>query len=468
MDPHKSLKNRVASFVQAVSIPPGAFAAKKVAMFVTECCKEKSLQGMQWAHEIVDRLMVEKRRLLTQGVFVTIPENVLNSVMYGWVVRAREDKVAQRRMKELLEMTVSEALEDIRVFENSMASTDDGDGRSQFLELGPGQKEGPLLSEPTVQIFNTYLRGISFAARKSPAISQQCETVLNDMTKYNRKNGWHTRPNTRSFTHAISAHSNSARRDSGENALRIFRWMQNEHDAQKEEYFKEYGMPYDVKYPDSNRRIIVTPDIVAYTTTISAMVRSIRDASEAIGLLQAALQTEGLTPDAGLFAIVIHAFARLADKEKTPSKRLSAASQAEEVLWLMVRELAPESADGQKKLDFRSSKSKDLLMGFNACLDAWSKSYHEESAPKCEELLQTMLTGNLVEPNTVSFNSCLYGTFGCAVLRLWQAESLIIHFSFSVVRVQRVLSRCSKQSRRLIGSPARTLCVRRPFKGRNP
>ena len=53
---------------------------------------------------------------------------------------------------------------------------------------------------------------------------------------------------------------------------------------------------------------------------------------------------------------------------------------------------------------------KSLQIGYNACMHAWAQSYCREGALECERLLQEMLDSTHVQPDTTSFNTCLFGT----------------------------------------------------------
>ena len=54
--------------------------------------------------------------------------------------------------------------------------------------------------------------------------------------------------------------------------------------------------------------------------------------------------------------------------------------------------------------------SGSLLAGYNACLDTWSRAFCKEAAKHCQDILHTMMDDKVVIPDTVTFNTCLYGT----------------------------------------------------------
>ena len=399
------LSKRVASLTESDQLLPYDFIDKATSELVVECCKRKNFKGMQWAHDILDRLLVEKRRLRKEGMLVTIHVDFIQKILYGWAVQADKNKAAWRRMEELLELAIQEALEDEQIFAEAASN------KKTKLLLGPGQGIPPY-SQPTVEIFNTFLRGLSSASRLFPAASAACEKVLDDMAGFHEKFGWHTKPNTKTFTHALSAYANSQRRDAGDNALRILRHMQEVHNTDARTYFEEYGFPYDARNPSANRRRIVTADIVAYTTAMSALVKSKDTSNHAMELLNEILESDTIQADERVFTVAIKAFGVVADKAKSPEQRLEAAKRAEEVLWFMVEYLKPEPVDSDGNVHSTDSKvvsEKGLLMAFNSCLDAWARSYTKESAPNCERLLQKMMTESPVQPDTISFNACLYG-----------------------------------------------------------
>jgi hypothetical protein len=311
-------------------------------------------------------------------------------------------------MSEILDMAIAEALEDTRTFRQALAPQSTG----AVLKLGPGQTERPL-SEPKVHIFNTYLFGLTVAAKSSPAVALKSNDVLRDMDDIHLRHGWHTKPNTRSYTYAILSFKNSLRKDAGTHALDILRRMQSIHASDRQAYLERYGVPYDESRPETNRKQIVTADAVAYTTAMATLGKNYLMGPKVKKLLQEVLESEHVTADPGIFSAAIQAFGTAAEKEKDPRRRREAAQNAEEILWQMVREFSPEEKKGSSAaavFPYSKSYQYSILIAFNACLYAWSHARVIESAPKCEEILQKMLSSTIVKPNSVSFNSCLYGT----------------------------------------------------------
>ena len=361
------------------------------------CCKLGSLKGMQWGHDILDRLLVEKHRLLHDQVLVSVPVKLWGVLLFGWAHRSKKDRVGQRRMKEVVDMAVQEAVEDARVFQKYLAAPD-GD----IKELGPGQDAAKPLSQPSTAFFNTYLYGLTLAANLTPSSALECEVVIANMYRLSTKQGWFTKPNTRSYTHCITAFGNSQRVDAGDRALRILRRMQQIHSTDKELYREKFGIAYDETNPDSNKKKLVTADLLAYTATMSAMVKSAspteKIATDVKSLLNEVLESDHLALDPSVLAVALSCYPRIVDKDKNAARRVSAAKEAEDLLWTMIR-----GNIGNEK--------ESLLVCFNTCLDIWSKSFSRESAPRCEELLEKMFASKLVEPSKISFNSCLYGMY---------------------------------------------------------
>lgn len=387
LDPNRPLLTRVEQFVEAPRLHPADLASPLIADLVEQCCRLQSIEGMQAAQEIVDRLLVEKRRWKAQDVLVYVPASTLQLILYGWAVLCSSNDIALLRMKEVLVLVIEEAKED-----TPSETRDDNEAPSSL---------------PTVQLFNTYLQGLANAAKLSPNVALETATMLDDMVEYHATLRWHTKPNSRSFTHTITAFANSRRPDAGDNAIHILRRMQREHAAEKESYLEEYGVPYNTLEPSSNVKRIVTADAVAYTATISALVRSEASTEKSEKLLNEMLQAErgSLELDAAVFVMVIKAYGNVAgDASMTKDKRKASAKRAEAIFWSMMDYMSVDDKAGGAE---RVGTSFDAVPAFNACLDAWSRSGVQEAAPRTEMLLQKVLESGDVQLNTISFNSCL-------------------------------------------------------------
>jgi predicted RNase H-like HicB family nuclease len=420
---------------------------------IRESGKLNSFEGMQHAHDILDRILEEKRHVNEQGdrSVVVIPEKVFKTLMYGWSNQAKHVKLAPQRMREILDLMIEEAEYDEQIKSERMkVSVKDTDEDGVF-----DQEQDNIFAElscqPTVAIYNTLLQGLAEASHRSFAAAGEAEDLLRKMDKIHRNRGWHTKPNQRSFSLVINAFARTCHETAGDRAEAVLRRMIDYHAREKEAYLEETGVDYNLFDASSNKRAIVTPDAVAYSGVIQAYTMSDAEGSaeKALGLLFEVIQTDdgSLQLDAFVFANTINAFARMAAKKRGANARIAAARRAEEILWLMVDgikrqkqdaaeqsraadqsraestdEAAPtkveiEDNDGEFE-DTNVSNSQDPVglvanvVPFNSCLNAWAQSNAKESAPNAEELLHKMLDPSIheitgVQPDTVSFNSCL-------------------------------------------------------------
>jgi hypothetical protein len=399
MDTRKSLQRRVECLLEAEQIQPYHFTILENLM--RDCCRKQqrsSLVGLQMAHDILDRLYVEKRRLLEeQKIVVTVPSRLIQMVVFGWGVISDQRNVAFFRMKELMQLAVEQAIIDRRVYEKASANP-------ESYTLGSGQLLDPPLSQPDADLYNTYLVGLVQASKSHPKAAIMAEGVLHEMNRYHQELGWHTRPNTKSYGHLITAWGNTNAPEAGERALAILRALQQTHNEQALAYESDHGIPYDEKNSANNKRKIATADIISYTSTLKALAA--RQPDRAMELLREIMQSETVTPDLRTFITAMSAFKGSASKQSDPRKRLRAAQRAEQVLWYMIDFVRAKRCDDIEK--HISDDDKALVLGFNVCLDIWSKTRTREAAPRCEEILQKMLEEKIY-PDAASFNACLNG-----------------------------------------------------------
>jgi len=211
--------------------------------------------------------------------------------------------------------------------------------------------------------------------------------------------------------------------------------------SEEEAYKQQYGIPYDYCNPESNKKQIVTADIVAYTATMKAVLQSghktredlknnrrkhkVQVPEEVLQLLKEITECQdgSVQMDTRVFIMAIKAFGEVADKAHYGRQRTAAAKQAEQILYSMLNFLTQEkqkknvsvaSANHVDHADIESGEDNerelDILIAYNTCLNAWAKSYTPEAATHCEALLHKMLDdeNDLVTPNASSFNTCLY------------------------------------------------------------
>lgn len=371
---------------------------------------------MKKAQDILDRLVEEKRFVNNSQettTFVIIPDRPFKMVMYGWANMCRKVKVAPQRMREVLDLMIQEAEYDKKIREGINATrseTQSSNDDSDVHDIDTEDLFEGLSCEPTVDIYNTLLQGLSQAATRSIQAAIEAEQALSKMEKVNRTRGWHTKPNTRSYSLVLNAYANSKHATAGERAESVLRNMIERHEFEKQEYFEEYGIEYNTVEEELNERKIVTPDTIAYTMVIQAHGSSDlpESADKAMMLLNELIQSDNpaLAPDSFCFATTINAFSKMASRKKSPSERVGAAECAEDILWMMVDEI-------EKKNQTNTEHSlAGNIVPFNACMNAWAQSFTPESPQRAEELLHRMLDPELqsitqVQPNTISFNTCM-------------------------------------------------------------
>jgi hypothetical protein len=272
--------------------------------------------------------------------------------------------------------------------------------------------------EPTVGIYNTLIQGLSQAATRSIQSAIEAEEVLSTMEKMQRKHGWHTKPTTRSYSLVLDTYANCRHKTSGVRAEAVLRKMIQQHDQDREVYFQQYDEEYNARDPDANRRNIVTPDTIAYTTVMKAYKYSDApdSAERSLALLSELLHADNpaIRLDGFPFAVTISAYASKAEKKKSAKERFDAAQQAEDIWWLMVEEIKKNvSSEGD---DDNSSSDQNSLSGdivpFNAALNAWAVSFTPDSPRRAEDLLYSMMEPELQEltkihPDTVSLNTVM-------------------------------------------------------------
>lgn len=424
LDPNLSLDERAQQLLNSPRLHP--LAHHDLTPLLRQLCKKGTLQGMQVATDIVERLIIEKNRLHEQSgsaKLVCIPVRKWEILMYGWAVMAKSSQhsaVALVRMQELLQRVTEEATWDEERYEPPRDTA-----------------QSRLVSLPTVDVFNTYLFGLAQAAKVSPASPDKNNTiaaalpnlaveVLEEMT--DKCFRWHCRPNTKSYMHAIVACSNSRNNaQAGQLALDILRKMQVAHQQEKVRYEDQYNCPYDSMNITNNRRKVVTPDIRIYTATMKALLKSNStiNAVMATDLLRELLEVGENSVDddfyylyqqvdVTIFVMAISAFSQLIQRERNDqSKRLEYAQQAEKVLCMAIEFVANiknqqyddnSSTSIAHDEDDRASSTKaatfshsSLLLrpAFNSCLDAWSRALAPEAPLQCERILETMITGGV-------------------------------------------------------------------------
>jgi len=420
LGPNESLSKRVSRFINQ---PLGSLHHLDIKIssidLIRECGKLGSFEGMKNAQDLLDRIIEEKKHVnLNNELIIIVPDCPFKMVMYGWANMCLKVPFATQRMREVLDLMIQEAEYDKKI-KQEMDTTRIKKNRSNSRYNGVF--EG-LSCEPTVDIYNTLLQGLSKAASQSIQAAIEAEYVLSKMDKMNTTRGWHTKPNTRSYSLVLNAYAKTRHFTSGDRAASVLRKMVQRYEEEKQAYLEEYGVEYNTSDPETNEKCIVTPDTIAYSTVIQAFGRSDSDdsAGKASGLLNELIRSNNplLQPDAFAFANTINAFSRKAAMKKSTKARFLAAKHAEDILWIMVDEIKRRSQmeatnDIDETLDNQQyNRLSGSIVPFNSCLNAWAQSSTSESPHRADDLLHQMLDPELqavakIYPNTVSFNTCM-------------------------------------------------------------
>ena len=399
LDKTRSLPSRVQALMDAPQIHPTEIenVGSNLQNLLVDCCKLRNIQGMQLANEIMERLLVEKGRYRDQRVDVFIPVKLWETVLFGWTKLAKKEVVALERMKDLISTVITEAKADFKYLQTKDLLPNDGKA---------------LPSQPTVEIFNTYLKGLAEASRLSPAVALTAEATIFEMKDYHSQLNWHTKPNTRSYTFAITAHANSWHPKSGERAVAILRYVQNEHDMEKAAFLEKRGFEYEEDKINSTTPKIVTADATMYTVAMNAVLQSRSPPKMVLTLLDAARDAGVL--DRVHYNLAIKGIGRKVELTKNPRQRLQLAGIAEKL-----HAKAMECPDVPKV-------SKQSTM--NACLDVWSRTYVSEMGSRSEALLNEMMRQGMM-PDSVSFH---------CIIRAW-SKSTKFHGDKALSRMEAML-----------------------------
>ena len=392
MGPDSSLDQKMNSLLEA---PPGDLHRLDVHLqandLIIECCKRNTLIGMQQAHDILNRLLLEKRTSKS----VMIAAEPFEIIMFGWAKLA--DSSASTKMRDVLTLMEKEYQYDL----------------DHFDHLG-GEEE--LSSEsscaPETSTYNTMLRGLAQVAKRDPDAAFVAEELLDEMMHNFKTKFWQTKPNTRSFTHVIQAHGNTGLFGAGDRAERILQRMRAMHDDERERYEHKFGRPYSLDDQEENVHQIVTPDVRVYSTVLSAIINSnAKDSADRASELLQELLDAGEKVDAFAFNAVIFGFGRLASKLPSPKLRFEAALKAEELALIFFEQHDDICViDGDDEMDTEEIENywaKQLTIAFNAVLSGWAMSDVNEAAPRAEALFQRMVESPRLKPDKISMNSTM-------------------------------------------------------------
>ncbi|KAG7348945.1 PPR: pentatricopeptide repeat domain containing protein [Nitzschia inconspicua] len=421
LDPKSPLKERVNRFVNS---PLGSMHHLDITIgsidLIKQCGKLHSFEGMKYAQDILDRLIEEKRHVNANNTWpvMVVPDRPFQYVMYGWANLCRRVPFASQRMREVLDIMIQENADDKETKERILkerskpASDDDTDNQNPILTSEDTTEDlfADISCQPTVSTYNTLLQGLSQAAMRSIQAAIEAEEVLSVMEKMHRNRGWHTKPNTRSYSLVLNAFAKCRHDSAGERAEKVLREMIRRHEQDMEAYRAEYQEDYDLHTVENNRRRIVSPDVVAYTSVIQAYGNSQKpgSAEKALALLSELIHSENpaVQVDAFAFANTINVYSKMAAKKASPESRNQAAMRAEEIWWLYVEELERRMGDDSGQTNLEAS-----IVPFNAALKAIAASFTKQSPHQAEELLFKLLEQNNqnyhIYPNTISFNTVM-------------------------------------------------------------
>lgn len=364
LDTSRSLDARVWALTDAPKIHPAEITQGRLADLLTECCKLKSLEGMQLAQEIMDRILVEKRRYRDEEVDVFVPVELWSVILFGWVKIASSNDMALDRMIDLMKTIIGEAKAD----------------ENHLKKLGMFNADESIPSQPTVNTFNTFLEGLAQASRLIPKSALIAEETIFDMKDYNNRLGWHTKPNTRSYTYVITAHAKNKHPKAGERAIMILRHVQAEHEAEAEAFMKKRGVKYNKENVNTTTPMIVTADSIMYAVTMNAVLNSKSSFNLVFQLLDEAAQAG--VADKIHYHLAMSALAKKIEHTEKPPRRLQLAEQAEKLLARSMK--CPDHPD--------VSETKMV----NACLNVWSRAFVREMGPRAEKLFKDALSRGMV------------------------------------------------------------------------
>ena len=327
-DTHRPLDVRINELLDVDTIHPADIVHPMMEDLIKQCCRatngQNAIAGLQRGQEVLYRCLVEKRRYqMTTDLKLFVPQKLFQTLIFGWSKIAHKEYVAQARMKEIIQLAIEEGKMDDAFLHTKLSV--------------PRTKRIASDIYPTVYLFNTYLIGLGNASKITPQAALDSEAILFDMVEYNRTMGWHTKPNTRSYTHVIMAYANTQHVAAGRRAFKILQQMKEVHAAEKDAYEERYQIPYNYLSPKENKHQIVTLDAATYSATLKALQISNRSPELVMDLLVEAGQAPGVVLDAMLFVVTITSLAGIIDKEINAMQRIKLAQEAESILRTMIQ-----------------------------------------------------------------------------------------------------------------------------------
>lgn len=408
-----------------VSISPGKLHRLDVHLrtvdLIRACGKLGTRKGMEHARKLLDRVLLEKRHVNE----LMIASKTFDTVIFGWVKMSAPE--SYEKMREILALMESEYEYDQSTGRLSIDAVEEefeGKEKEELAEIRSRDS-----AQPTLNTFNTILRGLSEMVKHDPNVAAtNAERLLEEMMSHHLSQGWYTKPNTKSYLYVILAHGNTNNQN-GRRARDLLNRIKRLHEDEKERYVMTYGFEYDIAKPQNNVEKIITADAHIYAAVISAFAKSSApgSADEAYELLLELLDS-GMKPDCAVFNATIHAFAQKARSNASRKARLDAARKAEDILWNLVEMLDEQRRNDSDKISEDdigdeeegdnqelSSSDKDedkrlrkqLTIVFNTAINAWARSDAIEAGDRAEELLHKMLNSDLAVPDKITINSVL-------------------------------------------------------------
>ena len=430
-------------------IPVGALHPSDVLHGLTpllkDCCLLQTEDGMRTAQSLLERFVKEKKNInavhlqtlqdqaaehgMLSNVAEVAPPLVVSSLPFhilahGWTRMSGRGfhRDGPTKVLDIIDWMAREDQYDAQIREDfdalvmaADADEEDSDRRRRNKNMASCQ--------PTTATYNTLLTAYTYASRQDRMAGKKAERIVRTMARRNEEEGWHCKPNTRSFGLAISAHAKSDRYKSAIFAQYVLNDMKVMHEAERERYEAETGRPYNVENPDSNAWRIVTPDAIAYTTVISAFASAdgkgyAQKAEDVLFEMIECSAKYGIRVDSPAFDACIRGWSAAAKRMGNPKARYEAAERAEGILKLMEEMAAEVPPTGEDKdvdnlgedidlddeeagVDQRKSSNPlaPTTRTYNAVLSAWARSDIKEAAPRAEALLYNMLSGVVVSPS---------------------------------------------------------------------
>ncbi|KAI2506621.1 endonuclease [Fragilaria crotonensis] len=368
IDPESSLDENVNAFLEA---PPGDLHRLDVHLYahdlITESCKLGTLDGLQQAQAILNRILLEKR--VTKGMMIAGAP--FEALIYGWVRKA--DATSPAKMIELLRLMETEHQYDLDHFESS-----DGDVESSSESS----------CAPTTETYNTILIGLARAAERDIHAALTADNLVDEMIRNFKTRGCPTKPNNKTFTHLLKAHGNTRLTGAADHAERILMRVKAIHQEEKQAYETKFA------------------------NLILAIVNSkVKNASERAWNLLFEQLDAGSKVSAHAFNTVIFGLANETNRYTSPKERYEAALRAEELAMVLFEKHAdlciPEVSDGADQEEIEAYWKTQLTIALNVAISAWARADVSEAAPRAQELFQLMVESPFLKPDAHSVNVTL-------------------------------------------------------------